>query len=315
MQKKKIIITGANSGIGMALAEHFSLLGHHVVAVARSQGALEKLQHSFASTLTIVIADVTKQDDRLKIKISLSSEDTGVLLVHCAGIAIPRLLAEITEQEWDQHYFTNTKAPLFINQILLPHLKNGGRVLTVSSGLAHTPSLAMAAYGISKAALLMTKEYLNSEFGSQDIHFASAMPGVVDTPIQTYLRSCDSKRFPAVGAFHGFFQRGELLQPTTAAKFLAWLLLNVDNEQFTRGDWNIYDVSHHHYWAQPGEVIQRKKTDQELIKLQEQTQGQRVNHNITHAFYFMCIVGIIAIIASARFVSHNITAEVDAFSP
>jgi len=173
-------------------------------------------------------------------------------------VATPRLLADISEEEWDQHYLVNLKAPVFLTKLLLPHLKNGGRVLNISTGLAHAPMSAMSAYGVSKAALYMLKEYCNVELKDQEIVFASAMPGVVDTPIQEHLRSYDTARFPAAEVFHGFLQRGELLQPATAAKFLSWLLLEVDDEKFTKADWDIYDASHHNSWAKLGEVKHRK---------------------------------------------------------
>ena len=306
---KKIIITGASSGIGLALAEHLSSLGHHVIAVARRREPLETLQKSYPLNITIVIADITKTDERLKIKDRLTIEDTGVYLIHNAGIAIPRLLSDISETEWDQHYLTNTKAPLFLTQLLLPHLKNGGRVLHISSGLAHTPSSAMAAYGVSKAALLMSKEYFNAELNQQGIHYASAMPGVVDTPIQTHLRSCDSKQFPAVEAFLGFFQRGELLHPRTAAKFLSWLLLHVDDDQFAQGDWNIYDTGHHEYWAMPGEVKQRKKAAQELTKSQREIPSKASVQSTAYSFYLLCIAGVIAIIVGSQLISTYCHAE------
>ena len=93
---KKIIITGTSSGIGLALTEHFASLGHHVIAVTRRQEALEILQQSYPLNITIVIADVTKTNERLNIKQALSTEDTGVFLIHNAGIAIPRLLSEVS---------------------------------------------------------------------------------------------------------------------------------------------------------------------------------------------------------------------------
>ena len=69
------------------------------------------------------------------------------------------LFEDISENEWDQHYLVNLKAPVFLTQLLLPHLKNGGRVLNVSTGLAHKSMVAMSAYGISKGGLFMLKEY------------------------------------------------------------------------------------------------------------------------------------------------------------
>jgi benzil reductase ((S)-benzoin forming) len=251
---KKIIITGASSGIGKALAEHLALLGHQIIAVGRNQSALETLQQHHPKNITAVVADINKKEDRQKIKMRLNENDKGIFLVHNAGIAEPKLLAELTEEDWDNHYNTNMRSPLFLTQLLLPYLANGGRVLNISTGLAHRPMIAMAAYGVSKGALFLLKEYFNVELKEKNIAFASAMPGVVDTPIQNSLRNKDLEEFPAANIFKQFFQRNELLSPETVAKFLSWLLLNVDNEKFSTSEWDIYDSTHHNEWAKSGEI-------------------------------------------------------------
>lgn len=276
-QVRRVIISGASSGIGFALADRFASLGFSVIAIARRQSLLKQLQKLYPTKIIPIIADITKPDERLKIRASLSAEDTGTILIHNAGMADPHLIETLSEQDFDNHCAINMKAPLFLTQSLLPHLKDGGRILNISSGLAHTPIPGMSAYGMSKAALLMMKNYFNAEFNSYNIRCGSAMPGVVDTAIQTQLRTCDSHEFPAVSTFHGFFQRDELLKPQTAAKFLSWVLLHVDDEQFTQGDWNIYDIWHHPYWAKPSEIKPRQKTAQELEKeLQQYLENQRV---------------------------------------
>jgi short-subunit dehydrogenase len=255
---KTILITGASSGIGRALAEHLASLQYNVIAIARNQEALEKVQTLFPDNIKIIVADITKKNDQLKIKNAINSNETGIMLVHNAGIALPHLFVDLSEEEWDRHYETNTKAPIFITQLLLPHLKNGGRVLNVSSGLAHHSLPGLSAYGVSKSALYAWKEYCNAELRQQGILFGSAMPGIVDTPIQEYLRSQESSFFPAVEMFKSFFRDEELLQPMTVARFLTWILLEVDDEKFITDDWNINDTFHHQYWAAQGEVKARK---------------------------------------------------------
>ncbi|EKD72826.1 MAG: short-chain dehydrogenase/reductase SDR [uncultured bacterium] len=255
---KTIIITGASSGIGEALARHLAALNHNVIAVGRNKKALEELQKSYSQNIKIVVADITKNEDQLKINNALDAKDTGVFLVHNAGVAAPQMLVNLSEEEWDKHYLTNVKAPIFITKLLLPHLRNGGRILNISTGLAHAALIGMTSYGVSKASLFMWKEYCNAELNSEGIVCGSAMPGVVDTRIQEELRKYNLDVFPSANIFRGFFQRDELLPPATAAKFLTWLLFEVKNEKFMKGDWDIYDVSHHQHWVASGEVTQRK---------------------------------------------------------
>lgn len=256
--KKTVVITGAASGIGNGLAEHLAVLQHNVIAVSRNKSALKKLQQANPKNIKYVVADITHKEDQLKVKDAIASQEVGVYLVHNAGVAIPQVISELTEEEWDKHYFTNLKAPVFLTKLLLPYLKNGGRVLNISTGLAHFPLSALASYGISKAGLYMWKEFCNVELRNQGIIFGSVMPGVVDTPMQNNLRSLDSAEFPSVEMFRGFSERGELLRPVTVAKFISWLLFEVEDESFMKGDWNIYEETHHKNWADPGEVKQRK---------------------------------------------------------
>ncbi|OGT42430.1 MAG: hypothetical protein A3F13_08275 [Gammaproteobacteria bacterium RIFCSPHIGHO2_12_FULL_40_19] len=253
---KTIIITGATSGIGKTLATKLANDGHKVIAVGRNKSALDELHAEYPSTIVPVVADITLPEDRSAIKDRLSQNDKGIFLIHNAGIASPCILHDLSESDWDAHNAVNIKAPLFLTQALLPHLKAGGRVLHISTGLAHNALPGFTAYGLTKAALYMLKEFGNAELKEEGIVFGSAMPGIVDTPIQASIRAKD---FPAVDLFKGFKARNELLATETAAKFLTWLLFNTGDVEFGQGDWNIYDTAHRSHWAKPGEVKERQQ--------------------------------------------------------
>jgi len=97
-------------------------------------------------------------------------------------------LDSITEIHWQQHFQINVEAPVLLTNLLLEHLR-GGRVLVISSSLAHRPAGALTAYGASKAAMLTLKNSWNAEFNQKyNILFARAQPGTVDTPIQWIAR-------------------------------------------------------------------------------------------------------------------------------
>ena len=86
MTKKKIVITGASSGIGRALAMQFASLGHRVIAVARHRKLLETLQQTYPLHIEIIVADITKTVDLDSIQAALSKEERGIFLVHNAGV-------------------------------------------------------------------------------------------------------------------------------------------------------------------------------------------------------------------------------------
>lgn len=77
------------------------------------------------------------------------------------------------------------------------------------------------------------------------------LPGIVDTPIWNQLSSNEYSEI--IDRNNALKQAGKLLKPEVVAKFLQWLLLNTDQQSFSKGIWDIYDKNHHHYWA--GDLI------------------------------------------------------------
>ena len=227
-----------------------------MIAIGRNKNALDELSKKFPATLIPIAADITQAGTTSMIKAQLTEQDKRLFLVHNAGIANPCLLRDLSEEDWEKHEAVNLKAPLFLTKALLPYLSHGGRVLHISTGLAHHALPGFIAYGLTKAALYMLKEFGNTELKQEGITFGSAMPGIVNTPIQSHIRS---NNFPAADLFNGFKARDELLAPETVAKFLTWLLFETSNEQFSQGDWDIYDTDHRAHWANPGEVKVRQQ--------------------------------------------------------
>ena len=123
----------------------------------------------------------------------------------------------------------------------------------ISSGAAHKPIASWAAYCCSKAALYMLYECFKEEF--QDIAFASVMPGIVNTNMQTTIRSSEAM----ISQDHQFFidlkSNSKLIECQTVAKFLSWLLLKVKKQELRDKEWDIYDKSHHPCWVSENCVV------------------------------------------------------------
>lgn len=243
-----IVITGAGSGIGRAIAIKMANLDHQVFAVGRRLEPLEMLKKVAPKNIHIITADVAQEAGRKKIVSTISFATKPFYLIHNAGIADPiAQLPDISLEKWRYQMAVNVEAPLFLTQALLPYLA-GGRVLHLSSGLAHHPHVGVATYCMSKAALYMLYQCWREEIKNQNIAFGSLNPGPVDTEMQVFIRGSTPQALPSVENFIAMKTKGQLVSPTIIADFVAWLLFAIDAEKFSAQEWDVRDPSHHRYW-------------------------------------------------------------------
>lgn len=243
--QKLIVITGASSGIGRELALTLAARGQKVLAIARNSERLQEVQRCAPSQIDILQADVGKEDDRIKIRNYLGNNTKISHLVHNAGILAPSgLLETIALEEWRKQIAVNVEAPLFLTKELLPFL-HGGRMLSLTS--SQNVNIELAAYGISKAALNMMMKYFQIELKKYNIAVSVALPGFVETNIQKQLPQDPS--IPIKEKVDRLKKEKKFLSPQIAAAFLTWVLLDVDAKEFSERVWEIYDTSHHIFWA------------------------------------------------------------------
>lgn len=110
------------------------------------------------------------------------------ILVHNAAQGSFARLADQSEQEFDQVIAVNVKAPFFITKLALPRLRDGGRIINVSSLAATVGSPDLLAYGVSKAALNTFTLDLAVDLGPRGITVNAVAPGIVMTRNSQYLR-------------------------------------------------------------------------------------------------------------------------------
>lgn len=239
------VVTGGGSGIGRALAHSLAMRGKKVVITGRRLDALQETA-SFSSLISVCSADVTSQEGREAILSHLPDSSPLEGLVHNAGIIEPvSLLGTIEEDAWKKTLATNLDAPLFLSQLLLPRLTEG-RVLHISSGVAHFPVAGWSAYCVSKAALFMLTQCWQLE--STNTAFASVMPGIIDTDMQAFIRQSSCMDNEKQAFFKTLEREGRLIKPETVALFLSWLLLDLDKARYVSREWDIYDTAHHPSW-------------------------------------------------------------------
>lgn len=182
------IVTGASSGIGQAIAERFAEAGAIVVVnYARSR---EKAQQVVAGIqakggkAVAVQADVSLVADARRLVIDTVTQFGRLdILVNNAGKFMPKLLLETTEAEFDQVMNLHAKGPYFAMQEAARVLKEGGRIVNVSTeGTQRTFPGATAHLG-SKAALEQFTKGLAYELASRGITVNTVSPGITDTGV------------------------------------------------------------------------------------------------------------------------------------
>lgn len=193
--KKTAMITGAGRGIGRAIARRLGADGYQLVLVARSpkeayQDLLTELEEAGTACLYIS-ADISSAQDRIRILQQTIDQFHEIhVLVNNAGIApLERKdLLEMTEASYDRVMQVNTKAPLFLTQLVARQMiqqpvrgKKRGTIVNISSCSAQCSSISRGEYCISKAGVSMLTTLFADRLAPEGILVHEVRPGVIAT--------------------------------------------------------------------------------------------------------------------------------------
>ena len=183
---RTMIITGASSGIGRALAIEAARNGWRVVLIARRAERLEEtVAHirAHGGSATAIVADVCALDTPKRI-VSETIHAFGRIdvVVNNAGHAMPGALLEQSDEAIEQQWQLHVAAPLRISRAALPYLRQvRGGLVFVGSGLARVPAPYYGAYCSVKAAVRAASSQLRRELRSEGVAVTYVDPGAVDT--------------------------------------------------------------------------------------------------------------------------------------
>ncbi|OLY85371.1 putative oxidoreductase [Smittium mucronatum] len=238
MSLKSIIVTGASRGIGKATCAELLKQGANVTGFARNEKELSDLSREFenyainGAKFEYFVGDITDESAcRGLIEFSLSKFGKIDGLVNNAGTLDPlKKMSEITKDEFKLHFDVNFFSVLYLTQQALPYLsKTHGRVINISSGAATYPYYSWGAYCNSKAALNMMTACLALEEPS--VTFLSLRPGVVDTAMQSKIRSSgDSMRPQDLSKFVDLHATNKLLDPKVPGSVIANTSLRLEKD-------------------------------------------------------------------------------------
>ncbi|MCC9306709.1 SDR family oxidoreductase [Kitasatospora sp. RB6PN24] len=141
------------------------------------------------------------------------------ILVNNAGIGLLSQVHEVTDADYDQVFAVNVKAPFFIVQQGLDRLRDGGRVINISSGVARIALTATIAYSMTKGALNVFTHTLAQQLGGRGITVNAVAPGIVLTDMNPQLS--DPAQRAEWGSMSVFNRVGEPADIADAVAFLA----------------------------------------------------------------------------------------------
>ena len=181
---KVAVITGGNSGIGLATAKEFLEQGAKVVISGRDQKTLDAAAQELGRDVLVVRADVARlaDIDKLFAEVKAKFGRVDVLFVN-AGIGKFAPFDQVTEAFYDDTIDINLKGAFFTIQKALPLLTDGASIVLNTSINAHMGMPNSSVYSASKAGLLSLARTLSAELVGRNIRVNAISPGPVTTPI------------------------------------------------------------------------------------------------------------------------------------
>ncbi|CAB4330664.1 MAG: SDR family NAD(P)-dependent oxidoreductase [Actinobacteria bacterium] len=189
---RNIVITGASSGIGQALAIEAAQRGARVAIVARRADRLAtvlKRCHESSPSSTMVVADLSELEsiDALASTLIDSLDGRVDVLVNNAGVPKRKRTDQMTADDVEGVMAINYFSPVRLTLAMLPHMleRNSGDIVNVSSMGVHMAAFGVSAYSASKAALEFFTEGLYVELGKTNVRAHLFVPGTTASEFST----------------------------------------------------------------------------------------------------------------------------------
>lgn len=184
LEGKVAVITGGNSGIGLATAKQFRDEGARVAISGRSQKTLDEAAKELGKDALVLQADVAKPGDAEKLFSAVEKRfgKFDVLFVN-AGIAKFIPVDQVSEEQYDEMFDINAKGAYFTIRRALPYLNDGASIILNTSVVSHKGFPAASVYSGTKAAMRSFTRTLANELAARNIRVNAVAPGPIETPI------------------------------------------------------------------------------------------------------------------------------------
>ncbi len=234
LQGKVAVITGANSGIGLAAARLFVLEGATVFLTGRRQRELDDAVKSIGKGAYGVRSDVSNLADldRLYATVKEVAGTIDVVFANAGGGTLAPL-GSITEEQVDSIFATNVRGTLFTVQKALPLMKDGGSIILTGSTTGTTGTPAFSVYSASKAAVRNFARSWILDLAPRKIRVNVLVPGATSTPGLHDLLPTEEARQAMMQGLVAGIPLGRMGEPEETAR--AALFLASDDSSFVNG--------------------------------------------------------------------------------
>jgi NAD(P)-dependent dehydrogenase (short-subunit alcohol dehydrogenase family) len=219
---KVAVVTGGNSGIGLAAARRLVADGAYVFITGRRKEELGAAVEQIGRNVTAVQGDVSKLADLDRLFATVK-EDKGRIdvLFANAGVAEAAPLGNISEEMFDRAFDTNVKGAVFTVQKALPLLRDGASIILTSSVVGSKGFPGVSVYSATKAALRSFARTWTTDLKDRKIRVNVVSPGAIDTPGLRGLRNVDSEGLNNL--YRGGVPLGRIGRPDDIASAVSFL--------------------------------------------------------------------------------------------
>lgn len=216
---KTALITGGNSGIGLAIARRFVAEGARVFITGRRQAQLDAAVAQIGGSIEGIQGDVTNASDLDRLFETLRTKiDNLDILVPSSGISERQMLDETTEDHFTRIFDVNVRGMVSTVQRAVRQMSNGGSIVLIGSIAGSIGNPGYGAYSASKAAVRSYSRTWSKELMSRGIRVNTLSPGLIDTPM---FDTVSAEVREALSALIPMDRMGRAEEVANAALFLA----------------------------------------------------------------------------------------------
>jgi NAD(P)-dependent dehydrogenase (short-subunit alcohol dehydrogenase family) len=227
LEGKIAVITGANSGIGLASAKRFAAEGAYVYITGRRSEELDNAVRSISGGVKAIQGDISNLDDldRLFARVKYDHGRIDVLFAN-AGLGTLESLGKITEDAFDLTFGVNVRGTLFTVQKGLPLMQAGGSIILAGSTAGSMGTPAFSVYSASKAAIRNLARSWALDLKNTGIRVNVLSPGPTDTPGIQRLGELTGNKEALYAGFANQMPLGRVSDPDDIAAVALFLASN-----------------------------------------------------------------------------------------